>query len=294
MSIWTEVQLDFLRAQYKKLRYQEIGRLIGKTQNAVRGKAWELRLRKKEPNYSAEERDKIRLLYEQNVPLTQIAETLHKPKCTICLIARGMGLTDYSRRKQLSNEQRQALSNRVRVWIKGNGHPRGYREVRMCPVCGRFFEVKHSLKQECCSQSCSTKKRMRGTNMFSRSKAGKRTDLGGQFFRSNYEANYARYLNFIMSNDLNCDIAKWEFEPDTFQFHKIKKGTRFYTPDFKVYLKDGHIEYHEVKGWDYPKGITARKRFAKYYPHLKLLVIDGDFFKAIKRQGMDRLINNWE
>ena len=130
--------------------------------------------------------------------------------------------------------------------------------------------------------------------MFSRSKSGKRKDLNEQFFRSNYEANYARYLNFIMSSDANNNIVKWEFEPDTFEFHKIKKGTRFYTPDFKIFLNDGHIEYHEVKGWDYPRGITARKRFAKYYPHLKLLVIDSEFFKDVKRKGIDRLIPNWE
>ncbi|GAG27853.1 unnamed protein product, partial [marine sediment metagenome] len=67
-----------------------------------------------------------------------------------------------------------------------------------------------------------------------------------------------------------------------------------YTPDFKVYFSDDHIEYHEVKGYDYPKGKTARKRFAKYYPHLKLILIDEEFFKALKRQGIDSLIENWE
>jgi len=89
-------------------------------------------------------------------------------------------------------------------------------------------------------------------------------------------------------------ITKWEFETDTFEFKNIKRGTRFYTPDFKIHFSDGHIEYHEVKGWDYPKGITQRKRFAKYYPHLRLLVIDSDFFKDIKRKGIDKLIPNWE
>ncbi len=133
---------------------------------------------------------------------------------------------------------------------------------------------------------------MKGMNMFSRSKSGKREDLGGQFFRSNYEANYARLLNFFIEN--GGDIVSWEFEPDTFEFKSIKKGTRFYTPDFKVVFNDGHIEYHEVKGWDYPKGITARKRFAKYFPHLKLVLINGDYFKAIKKQGIDKLIPSWE
>lgn len=154
------------------------------------------------------------------------------------------------------------------------------------------IEVPHSSAQECCSQSCACKKRMKGEHVFSRSVTGKRADLNNQYFRSNYEANYARYLNFLIAN--GSDIVKWEFEPDTFDFPKIKRGTRFYTPDFKVYFKDGHIEYHEVKGWDYPKGKTARKRFTKYFPHLKLVLINGDWFKAAKRQGLDKLIGNWE
>jgi hypothetical protein len=99
-------------------------------------------------------------------------------------------------------------------------------------------------------------------------------------------------LNFLKEH--GEPILKWEFEPETFEFHKIKKGTRFYTPDFKVTYTDGHIEYHEVKGWDYPKGKTARKRFLKYYPKLTLVLIDKEFFKAITAQGTDRIITGWE
>lgn len=291
-EIWTKIQLDCLRVCYKDTTHQEIGRLLGKTRNAVRGKAWELKLRKKALPYSEEEMQIIRTLYGKNIPLTQIANKLNRPRTCVCHMAGVMGLTDMNRQRQLSDEQRQEMSNRTREWLRKHGHPRGYREIRTCPMCSRFFEVKHSLKQECCSCSCATRKRMKGMNMFSRSKIGKRKDLNGQFFRSNYEANYARLLNFFIEN--GSDITRWEYEPDTFEFKNIKRGTRFYTPDFKVFFNDGHIEYHEVKGWDYPKGITARKRFARNFPHLKLMLIDGDYFKAIKRQGVDRLINNWE
>ncbi len=123
-------------------------------------------------------------------------------------------------------------------------------------------------------------------------KGGKRDDLGGIYFRSKWESNYARLLNFFIEN--SGDITRWEYEPDTFEFKNIKRGTRFYTPDFKVFFNDGHMEYHEVKGWDYPKGITQRKRFAKYFPHLKLMLMNSDYFKAIRKQGIDKLIPNWE
>ncbi len=128
-------------------------------------------------------------------------------------------------------------------------------------------------------------------NMYSRGKGGKRGDLGDVYFRSRYEANYARYLNFLISNS---EIVKWEYESDTFWFHKIKRGVRSYTPDFKVYLNDGQVEYHEVKGWDYPRGMTARKRMGKYYSHVKLVLVGEEFFKAVRAQGFHRLIRNWE
>ena len=129
-------------------------------------------------------------------------------------------------------------------------------------------------------------------NMYSRGKGGKRKDLGDVYFRSSYEANYARYLNFLIDN--GEDIAKWEYEPSTFEFKSIKRGVRFYTPDFKITFKDGRTEYHEVKGWDYPSGVTARKRMVKYYPHIKLVLVGEEFFKTIRAQGFHRLIANWE
>ena len=133
---------------------------------------------------------------------------------------------------------------------------------------------------------------LRGQNTYTRGKGGKRPDLNNQYFRSRYEANYARYLNFVIVN--KGGVEKWEFEVETFYFKDIKRGVRSYTPDFKVYLMGGGIEYHEVKGWDYPRGKTARKRMAKYYPLIKLILIDEDFFKALRRQGVEKLIDGWE
>lgn len=129
---------------------------------------------------------------------------------------------------------------------------------------------------------------------------GKRADLGGQFFRSSWEANYARYLNWLIASfpgsapDDWGGILKWEFESEEFEFTKIKRGTRFYKPDFKVYLKGGAIEYHEVKGYQHQKGETALKRMAKYYPEVKIVLIDKDWFRAVNRQGLPAMIEHWE
>ena len=108
-------------------------------------------------------------------------------------------------------------------------------------------------------------------------------DINGttMFFRSKWEANYALYLDFLTDHK---EILKWEFEPDTFMFEAIKLGTRSYTPDFKVFNRNGSFEYHEVKGYMDSKSKTKLKRFAKYYPDIKLVLIDGEEYLLLKKQ----------
>jgi len=90
--------------------------------------------------------------------------------------------------------------------------------------------------------------------MNKRSVIGRRLDLD-QFFRSNWEANVARWWN--------SKGKKWDYEPQVFAFFEfgIKRGTVSYCPDFKV----GNL-WVEVKGLLDPKGRVAIKRFKKFYP----------------------------
>lgn len=118
--------------------------------------------------------------------------------------------------------------------------------------------------------------------------SGRRADLG-IYVRSRWEANYARYLNWLKSRG---EIRDWSYEPDTFEF-PVKRGTRFYTPDFKVTLNSGEIEYHEVKGYMDQKSRTALNRMARYYPHIKVIVVDRDAYLEIRRK-LGRVIPNWE
>ncbi|WP_297846265.1 hypothetical protein [Pseudomonas sp.] len=122
----------------------------------------------------------------------------------------------------------------------------------------------------------------------SSSKGGKREDLG-IFVRSSWEANYARYLNWLKSRK---EILEWKYEPVTFEF-PVKKGTRFYTPDFEVHNPDGRVEYHEVKGWNHPKGKTALARMAKYHPSIPIIMIDKPVYMQLRKE-MGRIIPNWE
>jgi len=100
------------------------------------------------------------------------------------------------------------------------------------------------------------------------------------FFRSKWEVNYALYLDFLIEQK---QIKKWTYEEDVFIFEKIKFGARSYRPDFKIY-NDKTIEYHEVKGYMTPKSKTQIKRMAKYYPDIKLIIIDKDIYMEIKKK----------
>lgn len=120
-------------------------------------------------------------------------------------------------------------------------------------------------------------------------KGGKREDLGGLFVRSSWEANYARYLNWMKERG---EIKDWQYEKETFDF-PVKRGTRFYTPDFKIWEKDDSIVYHEVKGWMTNQGRTALKRMSKYYPEIKIVLITAKEYHAISKWKA-LISKNWE
>jgi hypothetical protein len=123
-----------------------------------------------------------------------------------------------------------------------------------------------------------------------RGKGGRREDLNNIYFRSRWEANWARYLNFLIRQG---QIRSWEFEPDTFEFIGIRRGGRFYTPDFKIINNDGSIEYHEVKGWMTGQGATKIKRMRRYHPRVKLLLVDRSQYRSVA-STLSRVIPGWE
>jgi hypothetical protein len=104
---------------------------------------------------------------------------------------------------------------------------------------------------------------------------------GEMYFRSKWEANYALYLDFLQEKG---EIKEWGYEVDVFVFEQIKFGTRSFLPDFKVFTPDGLHEYHEVKGYMDSKSKTKLKRFAKYYPDEKLILIDTPCYNDIKKK----------
>jgi len=117
------------------------------------------------------------------------------------------------------------------------------------------------------------------------SKGGKRDDLGGVYFRSTWEANYARILNLLMDRYI---VADWEFEPDIFDL-----GDERYIPDFKVENMHGDIVYHEVKGYMDATSKRKLRKMAKQYPNVPLVLIDTDKYVALAATYAP-MISTWE
>lgn len=126
--------------------------------------------------------------------------------------------------------------------------------------------------------------------IYSNAKRGFRDDLGKIFFRSRWEANYARFLNWKVQQK---QIASWEYEVDTFWFEKIRRGVRSYTPDFKITGVDGTIWYEEVKGWMDAKSKTKLKRMAKYHPTVSVVVIGPPQYNYVEKL-LSKTLPNWE
>ena len=122
-------------------------------------------------------------------------------------------------------------------------------------------------------------------------KAGWR-EVGGRrvYFRSRWEANYGRYLEWLKSRG---EIVDWQHEPETFWFEGIKRGVRSYLPDFRVTENNGTTPLHEVKGWMDARSHTTLKRMAKYHCGETIILIREKEYKSIARM-VSALIEGWE
>lgn len=130
-------------------------------------------------------------------------------------------------------------------------------------------------------------------------RAGKREDLGGLYVRSGWEANWARLLNYWKANggpEGPLTVLDWGYEKEEFEF-PVRRGTRFYKPDFKVILSDEEgkevVQYHEVKGFWYPEGRVKLERMRKYYPQIQIVLIQEKEYKQACKEYGD-IVPGWE
>lgn len=249
------------------------------------------------------------------VDLSGLAAKLGRHKTNVCRKARELGLTDQARPKKLPEERRLRVAKfatgearRVhqseirKAWLAENPHPRGAlgmtHSIETRALLGRQSVERWGAlsEEEKDAQVFKAVKAKRDAGIqFAPPrgswKAGWR-EVGDQrcFFRSRWEANYARYLEWLR---VIGQIKSWEHEPHTFWFDGIKRGCVSYLPDFRVTNPSGSHEWHEVKGWMDARSKTTLDRMARYHPAEKLVVIREKQYNEIKRK-VSSLIVGWE
>ena len=302
-----EVSDDELAIQYAKLRnVWKVGELYGMKGGTVHYKLKKLGVIVPMRVLSAEEKQKIRALYENGFQrgdgqFQELALEINRARVVIERYAKSIGLS--RKNKEYSPAYKAKIGKRTKKMIEKNGHPRGMlgkkhtketlRKMSFASITtwNNFSEEQKAAKTDKMIQT----RIKNGTLVHPRPeaswKAGWR-EIGGKknYYRSTWEANYARYLEWLKTIG---EIKDWEHEPTTFWFDGIKRGCRSYLPDFLVIEKSGKEAYHEVKGWMDDRSKTKIRRMAKYYPNVPLIVIDAKQYQAIKSK-VSGIVPGWE
>jgi hypothetical protein len=234
--------------------------------------------------------------------LSDLAATMGRTKPFICRQAKLLGLTNQNRKRPYLMEVSRAA---FIAWHQVNEHPRGMlgkkhsaeaKENMGAKQRARWDMMTDEERSEFTFKQLKRKHEKLGTLVPNNRgkatwKAGWRV-IGGQkkYFRSRWEANYARYLEFLRMED---KIKSWEHEPKTFWFEEIKRGVRSYLPDFRVVDMEGNVTFHEVKGWMDDRSKTTLARMEKFYPEVCIIVVDAKQYKKLEIE-MRFLLQDWE
>lgn len=316
---WTAERDELLRALHGTMPLREIAITLGTTKPSIRARITRLGIAKHLPTPD-ELRQEIVAAYQAAgesgyVDLSSVAQKWGKSYDSLQILASRMGLGNASRCKKAARkvqtrkyttaeELRQAQSEMAKHRIIKNGHPRGMlgrshtpeaKERMAVSTSAQWWSLTGAERQAQTDKALEAKLRKYGklavaTGAGRSWKAGWR-EIGDQriYFRSRWEANYARYLQWLKERG---EILDWEYEPETFWFEKIKRGVRSYLPDFRVHELNGAKPLHEVKGWMDARSKTTLKRMAKYHPQETIVLIRDKEYRAISRHSA--MIGGWE
>lgn len=261
--------------------------------------------------YTDAERGIIREAYTNAVDaafdLKTLATRLNRPAFSVCREARKMGLTDMKRPS--TESVREKIIERAKLLWLEHPHPRGFlggrhsdvmrqemsirvrEEWEIAKATGTKWMSEENLQKYSDLMSERAAQRSASSSPYSRGKRGKRADLNDVYFRSSWEANYARYLNLMMREDL---VEWWGYETKRFSFPTIKRGTRTYAPDFEVKYRDTYYSvFVEVKGWMDEASKRRLSFMAQYHPEITLNVVGAKEYKELKLRW-SRFIEHWE
>jgi len=287
---WTKKEEEELKRLHSEGRLiSEIAIMLDKTEQAVKGKRFRMGLsyRKK---WSRKDIEILKEKHKNGIAIKDIAELLNTTEQAVGsqVTKLGIGATPGSEAfsKKASKRNRNLWKDPDHIFNQTK-----YKEKLSANWKNPDSPFNSEKYRQALSDNMKKNKAWllsgfkKGGNHY---KSGYRPDLGF-YVRSGWEANIARYLKLLVKKE---GIKGFKYEADTFEFHEIKRGTRSYTPDFKIFNNDGSIEYWEVKGYMDQKSKTRLKRMAKYYPDINIKIIDREQYNEIKKWS--RLIVGWD
>lgn len=299
-----KVSDEILIESYSRLNnIWKVGEEVGLCGQSVHERLVKLGIKRKNPHFTQDERFLLLEHYTNYLlqgKLQELADKMGRTKEFICRKARGLGLTDMKRKKSLLANFKPHTPD----W-KTKPHPRGMAGKKHSKETLDRLSIINKQNQQKISEDVekradiiirTMKTRMKNGNFVQPRikqtwKAGWR-EIGGKrkYFRSRWEANYARYLQFLKDHS---QIKEWEHEAKVFWFEGIKRGCVSFLPDFEITENSGEKVYHEVKGWMDDRSRTKIRRMRIYFPEIKLTIIDAKWFKANNKTLMP-IIYGWE
>lgn len=242
------------------------------------------------------------LNYVLDGKLNELAKKMGRHKSLICRQAAKIGLTDLSRPKKLLANYKNTMTQTTRDKRSNKSPMKGKKHTpeTIEKISKSGFEQQAKINADPDRRAEITKKIIetkheRGNLVNERQKqtwkAGWR-EIGGKrkYFRSRWEANYARYLEFLKTSN---QIKDWQHEAKVFWFDGIKRGCMSFLPDFQITELNDSLAYHEVKGWMDDRSKTKIRRMAIYHPDVPLTIIDAKWFKNNNKSLM-LSIYGWE
>lgn len=315
---FTELEIKTLQEFWRQNTHKEFANLFDRPVHAIRNKLWSMGLVSREKFWTQDEIDYLVKSYSQ-VPngmqfdLEPIAKNLGRLKSNVSRKAKSLGLTFLGRKKteQQKLARKKALpddlfiqkSNFMKEWHKKNKHPMEGKKhsketkekLSIAQRTRATFETEDQKNERVMKALITKRNKPAGSiapNVKRGSWASGWREIGGykKYYRSRWEANYARYLEWLKEKN---QIQSWQHEPQTFWFLEIKRGVRSYLPDFKVIENNGDVVFHEVKGWMDARSKTCLSRMKKYHPNVKIQLIEKKQYAEIGRK-VGPMIKDWE
>lgn len=288
-NTWSAASDAYLSERYPKVGVSACAELMGRSKASIRARASRLGLKLEHGTDFTREwqaRAAASKVGKKRPEQAEVMRELHRNG--------KLRMTDATKAK---------LSDTSKAAIARNGHPRGALGLRhsdsakakIAAAAAAAWSRKTDDELKARTVKSWRTRERNGTNIRERPEAswkGGWRIIGGKrrYYRSRWEANYARYLEWLKSLG---QIADWKHESKTFWFDGIKRGCVSYLPDFEVTNIAGPSEFHEVKGWMDDRSKTKIARMARYFPEVKLIVIDSKAYRAIKRK-VSAIVPDWE